>query len=132
MSKSSKLACPCGSPLYQDCCELLHKGLNVAQSPEQLMRSRYSAFALGLEPYLLSTWHTSTRPPPPLFDNPPSQKWISLTIKHASESETSGTVEFIATYRLSGRAHRLHEISNFVKEDGRWYYVDGSFPNETP
>lgn len=93
------------------------------------MRSRYAAYVLGLEPYLLATWHASTRPPSVEFD--PATKWLGLTVKSASESGDTATVEFVARYRIGGgSAVRMHETSRFVREDGRWYYVDGEFKDK--
>jgi len=90
------------------------------------MRSRYSAYVLALEPYLRGTWHTSTRPSPPLFDKAENPRWLGLEIKrHEMTGADSALVEFVARYKIAGRAHRLHEISRFVREDGRWFYVDG-------
>jgi len=93
------------------------------------MRSRYSAFVLKNEAYLLSTWHPSTRPQEPLF-NEDSTQWMGLTVKQFSEASDrlSATVEFVAIYKINGKAHRLHEISSFVRENERWLYVDGQFP----
>lgn len=122
--------CPCGKGKdYSDCCAPYHLG-EAAPTAEALMRSRYSAYVLGLEPYLLTTWHTSTRPSSLELDSSPQPQWLGLTVKAhtpASEGETA-TVEFVARYKVNGRAERLHEISNFVCEAGRWFYVDGSFP----
>lgn len=92
------------------------------------MRSRYSAYALGRESYLLQTWHASTRPQAPLLE--PGVKWLGLEVRRASQQKARAVVEFVARYRLQGRGHRLHEVSNFVHEDGRWWYVDGSFPEK--
>lgn len=131
MSKNVKIPCPCGGLSYETCCGPLHRNEQFAQSPEQLMRSRYSAFANRLENYLRETWHPSTRPSEQILTETNLQKWIHLSIQNTSTHGSTGIVEFIATYRLSGRAHHLHEISNFLNEGGRWYYVDGSFPNET-
>lgn len=90
------------------------------------MRSRYSAYTLHLEPYLLATWHSSTRPATLDLDTEPQPKWISLQVKrHHQTDETHAEVEFIARYKVGGRAYRLHEISRFVNEEGQWYYVDG-------
>ena len=90
------------------------------------MRSRYSAYFLALEPYLLATWHASTRPSPPLFDEAQNPRWLGLEIKrHETTGSDSAIVEFVARYKVGGRAHRLHETSRFVREDGRWFYVDG-------
>ena len=90
------------------------------------MRSRYTAYTLLDEAYLLETWHPSTRPPPPLFPAGTPPKWIGLVVRaHRWLDATHAEVEFIARYRVGGRADRLHETSRFVLEDGRWLYVDG-------
>lgn len=97
----------------------------LAPTAEALMRSRYSAFVLDKLPYLLATWHASTRPSS-LEPNPPDLKWLGLAIKQArSQDADHATVEFVARSRQAGRAHRMHETSRFVREDGQWYYVDG-------
>ena len=89
------------------------------------MRSRYSAYVLGLTDYLLATWHPSTRPAT-LEPWDASLNWLGLEIRaHAQPDENHGTVEFVARSKRGGRAHRLHETSRFVREDGRWLYVDG-------
>lgn len=89
------------------------------------MRSRYSAFVLCNERYLLDTWHPSTRPMSVSFDS--KQKWLGLKIISAeSTGADTGEVEFIARYRIGGTsAARLHERSRFIRENGRWLYVDG-------
>lgn len=90
------------------------------------MRSRYSAYSLGCEAYLLMTWHPSTRPASLALDTEPRPRWIGLEIRrHEVQSDDHASVEFIARYRVGGRAHRLHEASRFVRENGRWFYVDG-------
>lgn len=90
------------------------------------MRSRYVAYARGLEPYLLATWHASTRPDSLDFDKDPPLNWIGLTVKrHELQGEDRAIVEFIARYKIGGRAYRLHETSRFVREDVQWLYVDG-------
>jgi SEC-C motif-containing protein len=92
------------------------------------MRSRYSAFVLDDLDYLMETWHPSTRPIS-LDPNPPGLSWLGLDVrKHASIDETHATVEFVARSKLAGRAHRLQEVSRFVREDGIWRYLDGEFP----
>jgi SEC-C motif-containing protein len=83
------------------------------------MRSRYTAYAQNNEAYLLESWHPSTRPRS--LDLASNMKWIRLKIVNSSES----SVEFVATCRIDGKAHNLHEVSRFVFEAGRWYYVDG-------
>ena len=92
------------------------------------MRSRYSAYVLGIDAYLRATWHATTRPAEttPLAD--PTVRWLGLSIKrHQATAADSALVEFVARYKTGGRAQRLHETSRFVREDGRWYYVDGQF-----
>jgi SEC-C motif-containing protein len=95
------------------------------------MRSRYCAYVRGDEPYLLATWHASTRPAAlGLADEAPVQ-WLGLEVRrHTPQDDSRATVEFVARFRASGRAHRMHEISRFIREDGRWYYVDGEFPEK--
>lgn len=95
------------------------------------MRSRYSAFVLKLEPYLLASWHPSTRPAALDLASEPATQWLELAIKrHEQVDETRALVEFVARYKVNGRAHRLHEVSRFIREDGRWFYLDGEFSND--
>jgi len=90
------------------------------------MRSRYSAYVLGLESYLLATWHPATRPAALDLEASPRPQWLGLTVKsHAPLDATHATVEFGVRYKLNGRAFRLHETSRFERVDGRWLYVDG-------
>jgi len=96
------------------------------------MRSRYTAYTLRREDYLLTTWHPVTRPAAlGLADEPPTQ-WMGLEVKrHVLQDATHAIVEFVARYKINGRAHRLHEISRFVQESGHWFYVDGEPSRET-
>ena len=115
--------CPCesGQP-YSNCCGPSHEGL-VAPTPEALMRSRYSAYVLGLIDYLLATWHPSSAPGE--LELAPV-KWLGLEVLHTQATGDAGVVEFVARLRDgSGRAQRMHETSRFLREDGRWYYIDG-------
>lgn len=128
---NASLLCPCGSGLaYAGCCGRLHAehaahGVLAAPSPEALMRSRYVAFVLDLRAYLLASWHASTRPAD-LEAPEPGLKWLGLDVKRAAMQDADhGSVEFIARSKLGGRAHRLHEVSRFVREAGEWFYVDG-------
>jgi SEC-C motif-containing protein len=117
--------CPCGSTRpYAECCGPLHAGA-AAPDALSLMRSRYSAFVLCNEQYLLATWHPSRRPASIPFTG--NQKWLGLRIVDARVTgHDSGEVEFIARSRVSNAAAvRLHERSRFVREGGRWLYVDG-------
>lgn len=118
-------ACPCGSgaPLVA-CCGRFLEGKADAPDAERLMRSRYSAFVGERGDYLLATWHPSRRPPAIDFDA--GAKWLGLEVRrHQSTGPDSAEVEFVARWRVGGRAVRLHECSRFVREGGRWYYVDG-------
>lgn len=95
------------------------------------MRSRYAAFVLDLRAYLLASWHASTRPAS-LTAPEPGLKWLGLAVKRAALQDADhGTVEFVARSRLGGRAHRLLEVSRFVRENGEWFYVDGSFSGDS-
>jgi SEC-C motif-containing protein len=124
-------ACPCGRPArYADCCGRWHAGPLRGQAPdaEALMRSRYSAFVLGLADYLRDTWHPSRRPPA-IAPDEPGLRWLGLEVRaHRRIDADHAEVEFVARSKLGGRAHRLHELSRFVREDGRWLYVDGDVP----
>lgn len=121
------LPCPCGSgKTYDTCCGPAHRHDRPPASAEALMRSRYSAYTMGLADYLLATWHASTRPQALDLTEEPRPRWIGLTIRrHRTIGSDQAEVEFIARYRIQGRAHRLHEISRFVRVDERWWYVDG-------
>jgi SEC-C motif-containing protein len=118
--------CPClsGNP-YDECCGPLHDGA-PAPTAERLMRSRFSAFALGLPGYLLDSWHPSTRPAS--LDLDPEQRWTRLDIlatRSGGPFDSSGTVAFRAWWRSATERGTLEETSEFVRESGRWYYVDG-------
>ncbi|PXW93266.1 SEC-C motif-containing protein [Sphaerotilus hippei] len=89
------------------------------------MRSRYSAFVLDELDYLLATWQAGRRPAT-LEPNEPGRRWLGLEVRrHVPIDADQATVEFVARSKWGGRAVRLHEISRFVREDGRWFYVDG-------
>ncbi len=123
------MICPCRSAAdalpYAACCARYHAGLPVPTA-EALMRSRYSAFVCDELDYLLATWHASTRPAS-LTPNPTGLKWLGLDVRrHAVIDADHASVEFVARHKLGGRAERLHEISRFVREEGRWFYVDGT------
>ena len=129
-------ACPCGrlqgsggkaKPLaYADCCGRFidHWDAQPAPDAECLMRSRYTAFVCERADYLLATWHPSHRPASLDFDA--AAQWLGLEVRgHWVDDADHAEVEFVARHRLGGRAVRLHERSRFVREGGRWYYVDG-------
>jgi SEC-C motif-containing protein len=122
--------CPCGRIqgkglpyTLSACCGPYHAG-QAAPDAESLMRSRYSAFVLGHAPYLLATWHSSQKPAELTLEA--GAKWLGLEIKqHRITGADKAEVEFVARFRLSGKAVRQHERSRFALEDGRWFYVDG-------
>ncbi|EED30435.1 conserved hypothetical protein [gamma proteobacterium NOR5-3] len=119
--------CHCQSgEAFSVCCEPFLGGTVTPQSAEQLMRSRYSAFVVCDQSYLLATWHPKTRPSRVRFDA--QQRWLGLSIRSTedgSEEDQWGTVEFVARFKIAGKGHRLHEVSRFENLDGRWYYLDG-------
>lgn len=118
--------CPCGSGTpYAQCCAPYHGGA-AAPTAAALMRSRYAAFVLGNADYLRASWHPSTRPEELALEA--EVRWLGLDVRRCEqggESDAEGTVEFVARYKVNGRAGRLHEVSRFLREDGRWYYLDG-------
>lgn len=127
MKKDASKTCPCGSKDYQACCGRFIDGGEVPQTAEELMRSRYTAYTLHDDAYLKATWHARTRPEEAVAQDD-GVKWLGLEVRRHVADGDAATVEFVARYKVGGRAHRLHEISRFVREDGRWFYVDGSFP----
>lgn len=128
----NSMPCPCESGAsYRVCCEQFHCG-HDAPTALQLMRSRYSAYVLAKEDYLLQTWHPSTRPSC-LNITQHRNTWLGLKIisTHAGqENDNSGLVEFIARYKTAGRATRLHETSEFVKQHGKWFYLKAKETND--
>jgi SEC-C motif domain protein len=95
-----------------------------APTAEALMRSRYSAYVLGLTDYLLDTWHPDTRPD--RIDPPSGLKWLGLDVKwYTVQDDSHAQVEFVARSRLDGKGRRMHELSRFVRENDCWLYVDG-------
>ena len=121
-------ACPCGRALsLAACCGRYFDHFDSTPAPDaqSLMRSRYSAFVLEREDYLLATWHGSRRPGRVTFE--PGLRWLGLTVRDARDLDPDhAEVEFIARSRdRTGRATRLHERSRFVREAGRWFYVEG-------
>ncbi len=111
---------------YADCCARFVEHFETSPAPdaEHLMRSRYSAFVLENAAYLQATWQAGQRPA--TLDFEPAARWLGLSVKDfRATGEDSAEVEFVARYRVAGRGVRLHERSRFVRENGRWYYLDG-------
>ncbi|HEV2608892.1 MAG TPA: YchJ family metal-binding protein [Noviherbaspirillum sp.] len=129
MTQPKSIPCPCGGKIYDTCCARFIERNQLPGTAEELMRSRYTAYTQHNEPYLKSTWHASTRPHDSIAQDD-GTKWLGLEVRKHIAAGDKATVEFVARYKVAGRAHRLHEISNFVREEGRWFYVDGSFPEK--
>jgi SEC-C motif-containing protein len=149
-TQKQPLPCPCGGPSIMRCCGPYIAGAALPPTAEALMRSRYTAFVMGEEAYLRATWHPSTRPHDAIIDRAEPIQWLGLEIKSGAsalrlrqrkvntpelpEQPDRDTVEFVARYKVHGRATRLHEISRFVREPEapgappRWFYLDGSYP----
>ncbi len=126
--KQKDVICPCGGGLYMQCCGRFIVNGDVPQTAVELMRSRYTAYTLRDEAYLQATWHARTRPDMQLAAQDDGLKWSGLEVRKHQQHGDEATVEFVARYKIGGRAERLHEVSRFVREEGRWFYVDGSFP----
>ncbi|MDN3523642.1 YchJ family protein [Halomonas ramblicola] len=124
MTHPDRTACPCGSGRPPAaCCGRYHAGA-PAPTPEALMRSRYSAFVLDLADYLLATWHPSTRPS--RLEADPATTWKRLEVLEGGEEGERGWVHFRATFREGRHWAVLEESSRFVREAGRWFYLDGN------
>jgi SEC-C motif domain protein len=144
VTMSQPATCPCGGASLATCCGPYISGESVPQSAEALMRSRYTAYTQRNEAYLRATWHPSTLPSEPIIHENERLQWLGLEVKSAlrlrqrkaelPENQDADTVEFVARFKDNGRAHRLHEVSRFVREDvggvARWFYLDGSFPDK--
>lgn len=119
--------CCSGKP-YSECCKPLHDGEKYALTAEQLMRSRYTAFAMNNADYIKQTWDKHTCPDSVDFANDVTQ-WERLEIvetKKGGVEDNKGLVHFKAYYTQHGKQQVLNEISRFVKNSSRWYYLDGT------
>jgi len=119
--------CPCrtGKP-YEACCGPVHSGRRPAASAVALMRSRYTAFALGLSDYLYKSWHPSTRPADLSLD--PDLEWTGLVIERTTAGKAwddTGEVRFAAEWRSGSDSGVLRETSRFAFVGRAWVYVDG-------
>ena len=133
LTLAQQQSCPCGRlergrvVTYGQCCgTYLEHAEQTAPTPQALMRSRYSAYVLERGPYLLATWHADHRPEDMTFE--PGVKWLGLEVRGDGVEGVEGDqgwVHFVARVRdANGRATRLEERSRFVREDGRWFYLD--------
>lgn len=130
--KDTTLTCPCGSNKpFSFCCEPAIEGHKPAKTAEALMRSRYTAFALGAVDYLINTTAEEHRNPEDaevIDEQIKATTWTGLKIvatEAGSSSDNKGIVEFIARFETDEQIAELHERSNFRKENNHWYYVDG-------
>lgn len=135
--KEKKRLCPCGTGLkFAECCAPFLEGRQPAPTAEALMRSRYTAFAVQDVPYLLRSWHRSTRPASLDLDDQAGFAWHGLEVletEGGGPEEQNGVVEFVANFSGHGQEHRLHERAQFVCEEGQWLYVDGKVnPGRVP
>ncbi len=123
--------CPCGSvKSFADCCGLYISGKSQAPDPESLMRSRYSAYVMGDVDYIAKTQmgKAATGYDPNYAKEWSKQaKWLGLKIVNTNVQENKGSVEFLALYELASKKSNMHEVSEFQKLDGRWFYTDGKF-----
>ena len=128
MNKNRKIGhCLCGGESFSTCCQPLITGQEEAPDALALMRSRYTAYVLQDKEYLKYTWHTDTLPDDidQIFTQP-SPQWLGLNIKDYQIIDTThAEVEFIARYKLVGKAYHLHERSQFLYLSNRWVYVEG-------
>lgn len=122
--------CYCGNNVSkQNCCQPLLDGKDFAKTAEQLMRSRYSAYATGNIDYILSTHHHSTRPTKErrdILNWTLSVNWLGLTVhstKNGTSNDTFGFVKFTALFLEQGKMSTIEENSHFLKENNRWYYA---------
>ena len=131
-------ACPCGSAKgYDNCCGPLLNAEKNADTAEALMRSRYTAYTRAAIEYLINTTHPSKKD---AFDFESLRKWSEgsdwhgleiIETEKGGEEDDTGTVEFIARYTEKGKSSEHHEIADFQKQDGRWYFYDGRAPRPT-
>jgi SEC-C motif-containing protein len=128
--------CPCGSSKnYDQCCEPFITATALPNTPEELMRSRYTAYTQANTEYIAETMKA-----PANRDFNPEEarswaadvKWLKLEVVTSSQQENEGTVEFIAQYSHEGKRYVLHELSLFRRDDKQWYYVDGNGPQSKP
>lgn len=124
------LLCACGSKKsYKLCCEPIHKNIELAKTPLELMKSRYTAYVLGDVDYLMLSHHSSTRPiseKEEILNWTESVQWVGLEIVEARATLTDeGFVTFKAHFIENGVNNTIFEKSRFIKENNHWTYVDG-------
>ena len=129
-----KETCPCGSDKqFKECCQPIIQGINKATTAEQLMRSRYTAFTLADNDYLMKSWAAETRPEE-INAEDGSIQWLNLQVEECekgSAKDETGFVTFTASFLSSGHLCKLHEKSSFIKEKDLWYYLEGETESRT-
>lgn len=123
MNQPMSNKCPCGGGKYTKCCQPFHQATKLPRTPEELMRSRYSAYARGLEDYVRATWHASTVPENLTLDDNPA--WLQLQILATGLHGNRGYVHFKAYFQQDDEIAVMEEQSYFIRENNRWYYLDG-------
>ncbi len=128
-------ACPCGSERdYGDCCQPLIEGERAAETPETLMRARYSAYVKTAVDFIIASTHASQRSnytAEGIRKWSRNSEWRGLTVvrtEGGGPADDEGVVEFMARYVAKGRSHTHHEIAQFRRDDGTWYFYDGEAP----
>ena len=131
--------CYCGSAAtYSDCCEPIVNGSQPAESAEQLMRARYSAYVGAQMDFVFETTHPDHRED---YDHAgtkewaESSEWLGLEIietKQGKQADDTGEVEFIARFKEKGVPREHHENAQFIKNDGRWYFTEGVMVKSRP
>ncbi|MGS0828260.1 YchJ family protein [Shewanella sp. 0m-8] len=126
-SDTDKLCPCCSGNVYQDCCQPLHLKTQIAQSPEQLMRSRFSAFYLKQFDYLIATHHVDYLNGLTVQNlaQEPLPQWLGLEITASQQNDSQGKVTFQAWYQLDDELDAIHECSSFIKQNEKWYYTQG-------
>lgn len=127
--------CPCGSEkAYDDCCQPLINGDRSADTAEALMRSRYTAHAKKEFDHIFETTHPSNRQDTDrkataAWSRKLDWQWLKIrNVENGGTEDLAGTVEFVSRYRKNSKAFDHHEVAEFLKEDGRWYFKDGQAP----
>jgi SEC-C motif-containing protein len=123
---AAEVACPCGAGSYRRCCGRFLEDGALPGTALELMRARYSAYALQRFDFVRSSWHPATCPAQLDGSASAATRWLGLEIRDSRvHPDATATIEFVARYRIAGRGYRLHERSRFECIAGRWAYRDG-------
>jgi len=132
MNKKGQCPC-CSGRQFEDCCSPVLHDQSLATTAEQLMRSRYTAFTLANNDYLIKSWAVQTRPEE-IQTEDDSTQWLGLEIEECENgkpADATGSVTFTASFLSGGHLCKLHEKSVFIREDNLWYYLDGETSSHT-